>query len=41
MLRGEAIAWIYALIIHDSIDMLIADLQTKDVAELLAGTIVY
>ena len=37
MLRGEAISWIYALIIHDAIDMLINDLQNKEIAELLAG----
>jgi len=37
MLRGEAIAWIYSLILLETIEMVALDLQTKQPVQLLQG----
>jgi hypothetical protein len=37
MLRGEAIAWLYTLILVDAINMMQKDLKDKTSSVLLAG----
>lgn len=39
MLRGEIIAWQYALVLHETINMVIQDLLAKEISVLATGTL--